>query len=138
MSIPLADALVRRFSNTFTQPPSWAWPFVPPIPFVGRNFQPGRGLLVYASAENLSWLYDQGVPSYFRGSDTWNRYRVQYESNGRRSQEFFPRVGVKPVTDGGLLVAALFVADRLTQRPDERLAIRGGQELMLRQNSARP
>ena len=34
---------------------------------------------------------------------------------GRSSTDFFPWVGIQPVTDGGLLAAALFVTEQLGQ-----------------------
>lgn len=109
----LADTLVRRFQATFTEPPSWAWPFEPSVSLVGHNYEPGRGLLLYASAENLAYLNAQQPPPYLSRPDVWNRYRVQYEQLGRVSGDFFPYVGIQPVNDGGLLAAALFVAERL-------------------------
>ncbi len=75
--------------------------------------RPGRGLLAYASAENLSWLNRQSPPARFTGADAWNRYRVRYEAIGRKSDEFFPDVGIQPVTNGGLFAAGLFVSERL-------------------------
>lgn len=115
MPILLADRLIQRFQAAYTKPPDWAWPFKPPIPFVGRRYKPGRGLLVYASAENLSWLHDaEEVPWYFDEPEAWNRYRMQYDADVRDSHDhFFPDVGIQPVTDGGLFAAALFVADQL-------------------------
>ncbi len=44
---------------------------------------------------------------------TWNRYRLRYEEPGRKSTDFFPDVGIQPVTDGGLFAAGLFVASTL-------------------------
>jgi len=93
--------------------PRWAWPFNPPVPLVGQRFRPGRGLLIYASAENLSWLHDETPPARFTSDDAWNRYRVQYEAGGRQSEEFFPDVGIAPASNGGLFAAGLFVAERL-------------------------
>lgn len=124
-SIPLAEALIERFQATFTAPPPWAWPFKPSIPFIGHRFRPGRGILVYASAENFTWFNDAEVPRRFTTRDAWNRYRVQYEADGRGSEAFFPDVGIQPATDGGLLAAAWFVASRhglpMAPRPREFL-----------------
>lgn len=85
----------------------------PSIPFIGRNYRPGRGLLVYASAENLTWLNHNPTPERFTTEAFWNRYRVRYEKTGRNSGAFFPDVSIQPVTDGGLFAAALFVSKRL-------------------------
>ncbi len=115
MSIPLAERLIQRFRATHTMPPEWAWPVAPPIPFVGRNYKPGRGLLVYASAENLTWWNGRDERcKYFAEPSAWNRYRLQYTNDVRNSRDqFFPNIGIQPVNDGGLLTAALFVSQLL-------------------------
>lgn len=109
----LSSALIDRFKKTIEGKPDWAWPFVPSIPFVGRHFRKGNGLLIYASAENFSSLNRNPTPDWLTNDDAWNRYRVQYEMFGRTSEDFFPCVGIQPATDGGLLVAAMFVAEQL-------------------------
>jgi len=118
----MQKALIQRFKDTFTGTPEWAWPFKPPIPLVGKNYKPGKGLLIYASAENLSWLTNTPAPKRFRSEDAWNRYRVVYEQSDRNSRDFFPDVGIQPMTDGGLFAAGLFVAEkyRLPQRAKPR------------------
>ena len=83
------------------------------MPLVGKKYKPGKGLLIYASAENLTWLNDNPTPEYFRTNKAWNRYRVQYEKYGRHSKQFFPKVGIQPITDGGLFAAGLFVAQKM-------------------------
>ena len=105
--------LIRRFKSTFTTIPKWAWQFPPTIPLIGQQFKPGKGLLIYASAENLSWMHDADTPARFSGKETaWNRYRVRYEETGKHSDSFFPDVGIQPVTDGGLFAAGLFVSQK--------------------------
>ena len=111
----LSSALIDRFKATFDENPDWAWRFVPSIPFVGRHYRQGSGLLIYASAENFNWLNGNTRPDWLTNDDAWNRYRVQYEMRGRSSADFFPWVGIQPVTDGGLLAAALFVTEQLGQ-----------------------
>jgi len=109
----LANDLIQRFKATFTGVPEWAWPFKPSIPLVGENYTPGKGLLIYASAENLSWLNNETPPPFFTNEDVWNRYRVCYEENGRNSDDFFPNVGIQPVNDGGLFAAGLFTSQKM-------------------------
>lgn len=108
----MQTALIQRFKDTFSGTPKWAWPFKPSIPLVGKNYKPGKGLLIYASAENLSWFNESTPPPRFSGNKAWNRYCVVYEQSGRCSNTFFPDVGIQPVTDGGLLAAGLFVAGK--------------------------
>jgi len=109
----MQELIIRRFKDTFTSTPEWAWQFNPPIPLVGKNYKPGKGLLIYASAENLSWLNKTTVPERFRTEAAWNRYRVVYEQDGRNSDDYFPDVGIQPVSDGGLFTAGLFVAEKV-------------------------
>lgn len=105
--------LIRRFKSTFTGIPSWAWKFKPPMPLIGQQYKPGKSLMIYASAENLSWLHDTETPARFSGKETaWNRYRIRYEQTGKHSDSFFPDVGIQPVSDGGLFAAGLFVSQK--------------------------
>jgi len=118
----MQKALIQRFKETFTEIPKWAWQFKPPIPLVGKNYKPNKGLLIYASAENLSWLNKTTIPERFRTKNAWNRYRIVYEQSGRNSTDFFPDVGIQPVTDGGLFTAGHFIAEKygLRQRAKPR------------------
>ena len=64
--------LIRRFKSTFGSIPKWAWKFPPTVPLIGQQFKPSKGLLIYASAENLSWLHDTETPARF--SEEENAY----------------------------------------------------------------
>ena len=115
----LANDLLQRFKDIFekihnNKPPEWAWPCKPSIPFVGNNYKPGEGLLIFASAENLSWFNNKQNPlhQFFTEENVWNRYRVQYEESDRHFKNFFPVVGIQPATNGGLFAAGLFVANK--------------------------
>lgn len=105
--------LIERFKDTFKHPPKWAWQYEPSIPLVGKRYKPGKGLLIYASAENLSWFNSEPAPPRFLKEKAWNRYRICYEHEGRTSKTFFPDVGIQPVTDGGLFAAGLFIAQKM-------------------------
>jgi hypothetical protein len=110
----LVKQLNRSFKSHIDSPPGWAWPFVPSIPFVGDAYEPGKSMLIYASAENLNWMIKKaGVPDRFTSSAAWDRYRQVYEDVGRDSDAFFPDVGIQPFTDGGLPCAGLFVASKM-------------------------
>lgn len=120
----LANELIQRFKDTFEDtlngtPHQWAWPFKPSIPFIGENYKPDKGLLIYASAENLSWLNNKPPPQFFTDEDVWNRYRVQYEMSGRNSEDFFPYVGIQPANDGGLFAAGLFTTVKYNLQQEE-------------------
>ena len=117
-------AAFKRIHDASGGTPEWAWPFRPPIPLVGDAYRTGKSLLVYASAENLSWLNEEdAVPLRFTSEKAWDRYRhclAEMERRGPRG--FFPNVGIQPLTDGGLLAAALHLAGRigLPQRREPR------------------
>lgn len=112
MSAALVEDLIDRFRALYKGAPDWAWPVCPSIPLIGQHFKPKAGMLIYGSAENLAhWPNRRSLPSYFDDDKAWNRYRLRYEDLGRNSRSFFPDVGIQPVTDGGLLAAALFVAE---------------------------
>jgi hypothetical protein len=110
---PLIRELVHAYRRVYDGPPDWAWAFAPSIPFVGRNYTPTKGLLIYASAENLTWLNDTEPPERFNRPRVWDRYRAVYEEEGRLSGSFFPEVGIAPISNGGLLTSGLYVSQRL-------------------------
>jgi len=93
--------------------PKWAWNFRPSIPFVGEQYRPDKGLLIYASAENLTWMNRTNPPARYTSDAALNRYRAAYEEQGRNAASFFPCVGIQPVNDGGLLAAGLYLAERV-------------------------
>lgn len=105
--------LIKRFRDTFEGKPKWVWQYEPAIPLVGKKYKPGKGLLIYASAENLSWFNNETPPPRFLKEKVWNRYRICYEEAGRDSGTFFPDVGIQPVTDGGLFAAGLFISQKM-------------------------
>jgi len=122
----LANELIQRFKDTFEDtlngtPPEWAWPFKPSIPFIGENYRPDKGLLIYASAENLSWHNNKDNPlhQFFAEEHVRDRYRAQYEIRDRDLRGFFPYVGIQPANDGGLFAAGLFAAVKYGLQQEE-------------------
>ncbi len=105
--------------QTFRQgegPPPWAWPIPPSVPLVGERFEPGAALMVYASAENLTWMNSKrprSHPHHFEGESAWNRYRNQFEDATLNDGRYFPHVGIQPVSNGGLLCAAYHTSCQL-------------------------
>ena len=75
----LVGELFERFKTHYTGPPPWAWPYRPSIPLIGEGYVPGKSLLVYASAENLSWMNDNRVPARFTDIQ-WSGYRALFSS----------------------------------------------------------
>ena len=118
---PQTTDLISKFQTLYRGAPEWAWDFAPSIPFIGKRYQPGKGLLIYASAENLTWMLDDKREEYkrfFLGDLVWNRYRLQYDEMDNPKGHFFPDIGIQPVTNGGLLAAGLFIAQE-TGIPEE-------------------
>ena len=130
----MEQQLVERFNviKRAYEIPDWAWPLNPSIPFIGEDYEPGKSLLIYASAENLTEyktpeIADRfareksktrlstkdGIPKWFLGKDSWNRYRARYKQKGSTDDNFFPEVGIQPATDGGLLVGGLYISQKL-------------------------
>lgn len=55
----LSSQLLAEYRSIGIEPPSWAYPLPPSIPFIGKKYGRWGGILVYASAENLSH-YERG------------------------------------------------------------------------------
>lgn len=104
----LIDALIRRYQELGDTPPDWAYPLVPTIPLIGKNYQARTGILVYASAENLAHYEQQPdtVPYYLKDERVWNRHRAALESEPRDG--FFPHVHMGPFDNGSLIVATAY------------------------------
>ncbi|MDP3937212.1 MAG: hypothetical protein Q8R92_03645 [Deltaproteobacteria bacterium] len=102
--------------------PDWAFKGVKPsAPFVGKDYEPGKGLLLYASAENLAGYKDIEKEEYLYDDRAWDRHRLVFEEWSkeiRKANAPFPRVHIQPVSDGGLLVASAFVCSRLGVKVD--------------------
>ncbi len=115
----LAAALFTRYRTLFTDPPEWAFPLQPSIPFVGAAYEGSSPrIAVYASAENLSH-YERGGerPPFTVGERAWDRHRGAFES-GRPG--FFPFIHIAPVENGSLLCAALYVLQEHLHGPPPR------------------
>jgi hypothetical protein len=100
--------MIQAFRAQNSPPPRFM-PFPASIPLVGERFVPGRSLMVYASAENLTWM-TSGRPrshtDHFEGERAYDRYRNQFLDPSLNSERFFPHVGIQPVSNGGLLCGA--------------------------------
>lgn len=83
--------------------PDWAYPFAPPIPFVGKGYgENGRSkVLVYASAENLTYSKKlKEVPLWLRPDNQIIRSRIDHRERGGTC------VHIQPIDNGSLLKAA--------------------------------
>lgn len=89
----------------------------PTIPFVGKNYfeQPTK-VLVYASAENLSYYgncSDNGTRELLENdSIAINRHRYLFDNSYRNDEQstvFYPDVHIAPIDDGRLSVAIYYL-----------------------------
>ena len=89
------DKLLAAYARIGLDPPSWAYPLPPSIPFIGRNYGRWGGLLVYASAENLSHYRrkPESIPGFIKDDRKLNRHRASYEED---PGAFSPRVHMAP------------------------------------------
>lgn len=108
----LESELLARYRELGHEPPDWAFPLAPTIPFVGANYGRWGGILVYASAENLSHYErdPETVPPFLKDERRFNRHRAA--CNAPSGSAFFPDVHMAPFSNGSLLVAIAFVALR--------------------------
>lgn len=86
-----------------TEHPDWAYPYTPPIPFVGSGYgEDGRSkVLVYASAENLTYTKKQKVvPLWLQPKNQILRSRIVHHVHGGTC------IHIQPVDNGSLLKAA--------------------------------
>jgi hypothetical protein len=140
---PLEEELLSQFRAEFGRrdlpAPEWARtmpdgsPIPPAVPLVGPDYTPGQGLLIYAAAENLAWMSRDSTSANprwrsFRSAEVAPlRYRHQYGDPDLQGEaQWYPDVGIAPVSNGGLLCAGLFVLGwhgrPLPTSPDEMLA----------------
>ncbi|HHI79429.1 MAG TPA: hypothetical protein ENK02_05575 [Planctomycetes bacterium] len=117
--------LLDRYTRIGFQPPDWAFPLAPSIPFVGKEYaRTSPRIAAYASAENLSH-YQRGSepwPSFLQDERRFNRHRGNLEWQKEKDKNledekksFFPQVHIAPVENGGLLCALLYFWTRILE-----------------------
>ena len=126
--------LTEQYCRIFQEEkhPSNAWKILdkevrPAIPFVGKEYfeQPeGQRVLVYASAENLTWCGDHNPDYlYYCELDGMLRCRKNFEEQGKdkENDEEFPNVHIQPFRDGGLLIATNRIMKNLFHKEYDEL-----------------
>lgn len=104
----MTSKLLSTYRDIGHEPPSWAYQLPPSIPFVGNEYGKWNGILVYASAENLSH-YERTpstIPEYIHDDRVLNRHRAAFECNTNGG--FFDEVHMEPFQNGSLLVACSY------------------------------
>jgi len=121
----LEKLLAEKYSAIFQNEEKPSWAVIkksnkteiihPPIPFVGKNFNNLR-ILLYASAENLTYYTEQEKIIDYLDDDliSINRHRYCFEncSNGR----FFPHIHIEPVNNGALMLIVAYIAKVLKEK----------------------
>ncbi len=104
----LEPLLLEKYRKIGHTPPEWAYPLAPSIPFVGNQYRRWGGILVYASAENLTH-YEQDpdrLPEFVKDKRRFNRHRASCDATAGTS--YFPNVHMAPFSNGSLLVAVAY------------------------------
>lgn len=104
-----SSQLLADYRSIGIEPPVWAYPLPPSIPFVGHEYGRWGGIMVYASAENLSH-YERGAkaePDFLKDERRFNRHRAALACDPGNSS--FRRVHMAPFDNGSLLVATLYL-----------------------------
>lgn len=101
----LEQILLDRYHKIGLLPPPWSWNYRPSIPFIGTHYEPG-GILVYASAENLSHYErnPESRPPFMSDARALNRHRAAHAAGG----EFFSNIHIQPFNDGKLIIAVQY------------------------------
>lgn len=105
----LESRLLSSYRGEFAGPPEWAYPLAPSIPFVGRDYQGSTPrVLLYATAENLAAYQRKpdSIPEFLRDDRVFQRHRAAFDEGEKTP---FPRLHIKPVENGSLLCAMLFM-----------------------------
>jgi hypothetical protein len=95
------DRIVRNY-----QIPGWAYPILPSIPFIGEKYNENTTkCLVYASAENLTYLNNTGEFEINNlGDKQFNRHR---ELLNRTSP--YPNIHLEPMNNGSLAITSRYI-----------------------------
>lgn len=113
--------LIKTYSNLFAEyKPSWAVKkksnkneLVPPsIPFIGKEYNDTK-ILLYASAENLTYYTEQKEAMKHLDDDLIAIDRHRYCFNNCSENRFFPHLHIEPVNNGALVVIMAYLANRL-------------------------
>lgn len=88
----------------------------PAIPFVGKRYQDiAPKILSYASAENLSYAYDENLEPndseihQLESSDQFNRAKYFYNKNN----DYFPNIHIEPFNNGCQLLLTRHIVSKL-------------------------
>lgn len=121
----LEENLIKKYSEIFSQTekqPNWAVRkksnskelVHPPIPFVGKNYNNLR-ILLLASAENLTYYTKQNkeIDYLDYNSIAINRHRFCFENCSEN--KFFPHMHIEPVNNGALVLIVAYVIKKLKE-----------------------
>ena len=87
----------------------------PSIPFVGKNYDNTK-ILLYASAENLTYYTEQDDIIDYLDNDKIAIDRHRYCFENCSNDRFFPHVHIEPVNNGALILIAAYITKVLKQK----------------------
>lgn len=95
-------SLLQAYEDLGRKAPEWAYPFAPPIPFVGKGYgvDSRSKVLIYASAENLRYTKKFKDDGWLNPENQMIRSRVHHHERGATF------VHMQPINNGSLLKAA--------------------------------
>jgi hypothetical protein len=103
-----AKSLQKNYKDIFEKVsyPEWAYPILPSIPFIGEKYDESTTkCLVYASAENLTYLNNTGEFEINNlGDKQFNRHRELL--NRTRP---YPNIHLEPMNNGSLAITSRYI-----------------------------
>lgn len=110
----------KRIFNNSNNRPTWAAKkktnaneiIHPTIPFIGKSYNNTK-LLLYASAENLTYYYnDKNRDNLILDNDNFaiDRHRENFNQS---KEQFYPNVHLQPVDNGSLVVMMFYILKHL-------------------------
>lgn len=115
------ENLKKEYSNIFTKnKPEWAVKkksnnnelVHPSIPFIGKEYNDTK-ILLYASAENLSYYINQNKEMKHLDNDVAAKDRHRYCFENCSDNRFFPHLHIEPVNNGALIVILAYLLKKL-------------------------
>jgi hypothetical protein len=126
----LEKRLLRRYKEIYRlEQPCWAFKIPPPIPFVGNNLDNApKRVLSYASAENLSFAYDENLKpisdnylhnlsidkQFIRSRHCYEKNKESRNNKNANSITNMPFVHITPFNNGSQLAVTRYILSKLT------------------------
>lgn len=120
--------LIEKYSTIFHKEKNPDWVVIkksnsteivhPPIPFVGKSYNDLK-ILLYASAENLTYYTEQEKPVNYLDEDLIAINRHKYCFENCSNNKFFPHVHIEPVNNGALMLIVAYIVKKIKEKEFE-------------------